>query len=454
MTEAPSTLFRGGTIVTMDPQRRVLCGDVLVSAGKIAAIGESGAIQVESADEVDVRGKVMVPGLIQGHVHLGQALFRGLAEGRELMDWLRERVWPLEAAHDHASAYWSGMLGAADCVRSGTTTIQDIGIVTHMDGVFEAIRDSGMRAIAGKCLMDSGLGVPQIMLEDPKAAAQEAKALHQTWHGAANGRIEGSVCPRFILSCSTKLWEHSVALARELDIPMHTHLLEHEREEQEVHEVLGVSQFEYLDRLGVLDTDLRIAHGVQFGPQHCERLDGRALRIIHCPSSNLKLGSGIADLGLFARTPGVHVGIGTDGAPCNNDMDVLEEIRLAALLQGIRQRPGAFSALAAFEMATIGGAHALGLEDRVGSLEVGKAADLVVLDLERPASFGPVGVSVYDRIVYGAGRDAVCDVMVDGRFVLRSGELSFVDERELMAKAGEQIAALVTRAGILEVASA
>lgn len=442
----PSTLVRGGTVVTMDPQRRVIPADLWLVDGRIAAIGELPPEASAAQTVIDATGHHVLPGFVQAHVHLGQALFRGLAEGRELLDWLRERIWPLEAAHDEGSAYWSGMLGAADALLSGTTTIQEIGLVTHMDAIFQAISDSGLRAIAGKCLMDVGLGVPAGLLEDPAQALKDSEALHGRWHGAARGRIRNSLCPRFILSCSESLWRGVAELAGQLQVPVHTHLLEHPREEDEVVEVLGVGQMEFLDRCGILDTDLRIAHGVQFEARHREILAGRSLRIAHCPSANLKLGSGIADLVFLRETPGVVVGIGTDGAPCNNDMDILEEVRLAALLQQYKQGPGRFTAEQALELATIEGARALGMQDEIGSIEVGKAADLVLLDLERPASFGPHGVEVYDRIVYGAGREAVRKVIVDGALVVEQGNLPHMDLKQLQSEAARALGDLLTRA--------
>ncbi len=438
-----SLRITGGTLVTMDAERQVVLGDLLIQDGVITAIGTD-VPAPDGIEVVDATGHFVVPGFIQGHVHLGQALLRGLSEERELMDWLRDRIWPLEAGHTHDSAYWSAMLGAADCIRSGTTTIQEIGLVTHMDALFEGIRDSGLRAIAGKCLMDTGLGVPRALIEPPDVAEAAFRDQHARWHGF-EGRIESSLCPRFILSCSTALWERTVALANELDLPVHTHLLEHAREEDEVREVLGESQMAYLDRLGVLDTDLRIAHGVQLDHTHLEILRGRALAVCHCPSANLKLGSGIAHLGFLGDAPGIAVGIGTDGAPCNNDMDILEEVRLAALLQGVRQQPGAFSSMQALALATCDGAAAIGKAESLGSLDVGKQGDVVVLDLETPASFGPCS-SVYDRIVYGAGRETVRHVAVAGRPVLRDGSLLTVDEPRMLAKAGEEVRALVDRA--------
>jgi cytosine/adenosine deaminase-related metal-dependent hydrolase len=390
----------------------------------------------------------VLPGFIQGHVHLGQALFRGLAEGRELMDWLRERIWPLEAAHDHDSAYWSGMLGAAECLATGTTTIHDIGLVRHADAIFESIHDSGLRAVAGKCLMDVGVGVPGGLAEDTDDALAEARTLYDRWEGAADGRITTAICPRFILSCSERLWEGAVELCTQLSLPMHTHLLEHPREEQEVAEALGETQMEFLDRLGVFDTDLRVAHGVWLEAHHLDVLDGRHLTICHCPSANLKLGSGIADLAFLRGEETFDVGIGTDGAPCNNDMDVLAEMQLAALLQQYKQGPGRVVARDVLELATSAGARALGLQEQIGSLEVGKRGDIVVLDLSHPATFGGATVSVYDRIVYAAARDAVRLVAVDGVPRYQDGAWPHLDAEALRRRPGECLAALVDRAGL------
>ncbi len=442
-----SLLISGATIVTMDAGHRILEGDLWIRDGEIAAVGGD-VVAPSNTRTIDARGLVVLPGFVQGHVHLGQASFRGLAEGRELMDWLRERIWPLEAAHDHDSAYWSGMLGAAECLATGTTTIHDIGLVRHADAIFEAVRDGGLRGVVGKCLMDVGVGVPDGLAEQTDDALAEARALYDRWEGAADGRITCAVCPRFILSCSEALWEGAVALCEQLKLPMHTHLLEHQREEREVAEVLGETQMEFLDRLGVFDTDLRIAHGVWLEPHHLEILDGRHLTICHCPSANLKLGSGIADLAFLRGEETFDVGIGTDGAPCNNDMDLLSEMQIAGLLQQYKQGPGRVGARDILELATSAGARALGMQEQIGSLEVGKRGDVVVLDLSHPSTFGGTGVSVYDRIVYAAARDAVRLVAVDGDVRYERGTWPHLDVEALRRRPAETLAQLVTRAGI------
>jgi cytosine/adenosine deaminase-related metal-dependent hydrolase len=431
----------------MDAGRRVVREDVLVTDGVIAAVGPDLATP-PATRLLDATGLHVLPGLIQGHVHLGQTLFRGMAEGRDLLSWLVERIWPLEAAHTEESAYASALLGAAECLLSGTTTVQEIGLVRGMNGVFRAIHDSGIRAVAGKCLMDSGEGVPAPLREEPRAALDEAEALLAAWTGAGRGRITGALCPRFILSCSPDLWERTTAAADRLGIPVHTHLLESEQEEAAVRAALGTTQMEFLDRTRVLDTDLRVAHGVWLRERELEVLRGRPLSVIHCPSANLKLGSGIADLAFLREHPNLALGLGCDGAACNNDLDLLEEMRLAALLQAVKRGPGSFPARDALALATIEGARAVGMADRLGSLEAGKAGDLVVLDLHRPFTLGAGPVSVYDRIVYGAARDAVRWVVVDGEVLVREGRLTALDEAGILRRALEAAEALHARADL------
>jgi 5-methylthioadenosine/S-adenosylhomocysteine deaminase len=432
-------------VVTMDRDRRVLAGDVLITDGRIAAVGP-GVSAPRATRLLDAAGLHVLPGLVQGHVHLGQSLFRGLAEDLRLLEWLRERVLPLEAAHTEESAYRGGMLGAADALLSGTTTVQDIGIGKGMEGIFRALLDSGLRGTAGKCLMDAGPGVPPALLEETAPSLAEATDLARRWTGEGRGRIRGAICPRFLLSSTRELWEGGVEAARTLGAPIHTHLLESEREEKAVRERWGKGQMEVLDEIGVLDAPLSVAHGVLFGEEHRRILGGRPLGIVHCPSANAKLGSGTADLVLMRSLDNLRVGIGCDGPPCNNDLDVLEEMRLAALLQGLRHGPGRFTARDALELATVEGARVLGMEEEIGSLAPGKAGDLVVLDLERPQTFDPGGASVYDRIVFGAARDAVRWVVVDGEVLVEDGRFPHLDAEEILARAKEEAGLLVSRA--------
>ena len=423
----------------MDEALGVVEGDVWIRDGDILAVAPQAPAPAQ-VPRFDATGLHLLPGFIQAHTHLGQALFRGLAENRPLLAWLRERVWPLEAAHDAESARASAELGLADALLSGTTTMQDMGLVTHTDALAQAVARAGTRALIGPCLMDEG---PSNLATSTERALEGAVL---TPPAEAEGRIVPILCPRFILSCSSDLWRGVVELAQRHALPVHTHLLEHPQESAEVRAALGVDQMTYLDELGVFDTDLRIAHAVHLGPEQARVLGTRPLKIAHCPSANLKLGSGIADLPYLQSLPGTALGIGCDGAPCNNDMDILEEMRLAALLQQLRGGPGSFPARRALEMATCEGARALGLEHRIGRIAPGLAADLVALDLHRPQTFGPEPVSVYDRVVYGAGRDAVRAVWVAGRALLRDGRLTTLDLDDVLERAARALERVLARA--------
>jgi len=460
--EPASLLLRGATLLTLDREAHVRPGwDLLLKNGKIAAIGSPLEIPT-GVRMIEVFNSVVLPGLIQGHLHLGQTLFRGLAERRRLLSWLRERIWPLEAAHDEESAYWAAMLGAAECLLTGTTTVQDIGIGPGARGVLQALVDSGLRAQAGKCLMDEGDGLPVGLAEDPEATLAHTEELGDRFDGAGGGHLQYILNPRFILSCSDRLWRGIRELSDRRGWPVHTHALEQEDETEAVQALKGGrDEIEYFDQEGILATDFRIAHGVWLTDDHLQRVSPQGSQgsrgprgsqhrfsVVHCPSSNLKLGSGIADV-VKIRRAGVPVGVGADGAACNNDLDAFEEVRLAALLQSVRHGPESFSGLDALRLATSEGARALGLEDEVGSIEVGKRADLVVLDLSRPELLAAPQVDLHDLVTYGASPAAVRHVLVGGELLVEDGRLTKLDLGEIRTKAAESLAALIRRSALV-----
>lgn len=462
-----SWTLAGGTVLTMDPEARVLEANVVVESGRITAIEKdrrhsSAGTDNRPGQRLDVSGCLVLPGLIQGHIHLGQTLFRGLAEGRRLLPWLEERIWPLEAAHDDESAYWSGMLGAAECLLSGSTTIQDIGIGPGSRGLLEAIRDSGLRAFAGHCLMDEVESMAPGLASSTDQELRQTEDLGSEMDGAANGRLRYAINPRFILSCSDALWKELHDFSRRTGWPIHTHALEQREEGAVIRELKGCDEIEYFERHGLLDSDLRIAHGVQLDQSHLERLsglppDGGSFSVTHCPTSNLKLGSGIADV-VALRRSGIPVGIGADGSPCNNDLCVIEEMRLAALLQKLRHGPESFSGLDALRLATSEGARALGMEREIGSIEVGKRADLLVLETDRPeqwpadwaasAAESRLGASLADQVVFTGSRAGVRHVLVDGELLVENGRLVRLDLAEIKRKAYDQLTELLQRARV------
>jgi cytosine/adenosine deaminase-related metal-dependent hydrolase len=433
----------GGTILSLDPQARVVRGDLVVGEQRILSVGGSSPA---GARRLDATGAFVLPGLIQGHVHLGQTLFRGLAEERRLLDWLRQRIWPLEAAHDDESAYWSGMLGAAECLLSGTTTIQDIGIGPGARGLLRAIADSGLRAVAGKCLMDDTAGMPRGLAHPADSELAATEALGAEFDGAAGGRLRYALNPRFILSCSDDLWRGTVELAARRGWPIHTHALEQRDETEAVRAAHGGrDEVDYFDEVGVLAAGLRMAHGVWVEERHHQRLARHGTSVVHCPGSNLKLGSGICDV-VALRRAGLAVGLGADGAACNNDLDALEEVRLAALLQTVRHAPGVFPALDALRLATSEGARALGLQGEIGSLEPGKKADLLVLDLSRPELWTPETADPHALVVYAASRASVRHVVVDGEVLVENGRLARLDVDQIRREASRTATELLRRA--------
>lgn len=438
-------LLRRATVVTMDPAARVYRpGEVLVEEGRIAAVGSRVEVPAGSL-RVDLDGCVLLPGLVQAHVHLGQTFFRGLAEGRALMPWLRERIWPLEAAHTDESAYWCTLLGAAECLLSGTTAIQEIGLGPGIRGLLEALASCGLRSVAGMCLMDEIEALP------PGLAAPTAEVLRRTvelgeeFDDREDGLLRYSLNPRFILSATDELWRQIRELSLGRSWPIHTHALEHPEETEAVRTSKnGSDEIEYFLAAGVLDTDLRIAHGVQLDSERLAMLAGRRLAVAHCPSANLRLGSGIADV-VGLRAAGIPVGVGCDGAACNNDLDCLEEARLAALLQQLRHGPAACDGLTALRLATSEGARVIGLGDEIGSLEAGKRADLVVLDTSRPEWSAADACDVHDLVAFVGSRAAVLHVMVEGRWRVWDRGLTELDLGQIQRRSARSRRELLGR---------
>ncbi len=435
-------LVRGGTLLPMTADDAVLDADLLIEDGRIARVGRVDAPR--GAAVIDASGCYVMPGLVQTHVHLVQTLFRGLAEDLSLLEWLRTRVWPLEAAHDDASIRASVRLGLAELLLTGTTTILDMGTTRHEDAVAEEIAASGIRARFGKAMMDTGEGVPPRLREATHASLDESLALLRRWDGKADGRLGYAFAPRFALSCTRDLLEEVGRLSTGTGALIHTHSNENADERRLVETATGHAPAAYLAEVGIASDRAVFAHGVHLDNEERRLLAERGTAIAHCPSSNLKLGSGIADV-IALRRAGITVAIGSDGAACNNRLDAFDEARLAALLSRARLGAGALSAPTALAMATREGARALRLDSEIGTLEVGKRADLVVIEAERLA--GPGGDPA-TRILFGGGSRGVRDVVVDGRVVVRDRRLLTMDEREVRAKAAEELPKLVQRAGL------
>jgi 5-methylthioadenosine/S-adenosylhomocysteine deaminase len=439
-------LIRGATVVTMDAANRVVEGDVLIARGRIAAVGASpAAAQADEVphDVIDARGRVLLPGFVQTHVHLCQTLFRGAADDLALIDWLRERVWPLEAAHTPESLSASARLGVAELIRGGTTSALTMETVSHTESVFRAVEESGFRATVGKCMMDAGDGVPEGLQEKTDDSIAESLELIERWHGRADGRVRACFAPRFAVSCTRALLERVAELARERGLLVHTHASENREEIAIVERATGQRNVAYLDSVGLAAPHVVLAHCVWLDEGEMDTLAATGTHVAHCPSSNLKLGSGVAHVAeMLGR--GVSVSLGADGAPCNNRLDMFTEMRTAALLQKVRRGPQALPALAALRMATVAGARALGLDGEIGSIEVGKRADLTLLNLDRLHTTPQP--DLISTIVYAAQPEDVETVIIDGKVVMRERALLTLDEDEVLARAREQARALSSAA--------
>jgi 5-methylthioadenosine/S-adenosylhomocysteine deaminase len=436
-------LIRGGTVVTCDREDRVLRADVLVRGREIAAVG---AAQEEGLTRVlDAHGCAVIPGLVQAHVHLAQTLMRGMADDLPLLDWLRTRIWPLEAAHDETTVAASAELGLAEAMLGGTTTLLDMGTVHAHDAVMDACERAGVRVRSGKAMMDRGEGVPARLLESTATSLAESERLAARWRGAADGRIGYAWAPRFVLSCSETLVRGAVERAREAGDLVHTHAAEHAEERLAVRRALGDDDVAILRRWGITGPRAVLAHGVQLRNAEARTVARDGTRIVHCPSANLKLGSGIAPIAALDRL-GVALAIGADGAACNNNLDMWTELRHAALLAKVRAGPSAIPAKRALRLATIDGARALGLDSIVGSIEPGKRADIAVVRIDR--EHAEPGGDVFSRLVYACGARDVVHVLVDGALVVQDGEHRRLDVERVKARARVMARRLLARAGI------
>ncbi len=440
-------LLRGGTLVTCDPTNRVFVGDLLVRDGRIASMGPDARHDARGVTRVlDARGCAVMPGLVQAHVHLCQVLFRGMADDLPLLDWLRRRIWPLEAAHDARSLRASADLGIAELLRGGTTTVLDMGTVHHHDAVFEALRDAGLRAVSGKTMMDAAdPTIPDGLRERTDESLRASDALCHRWHRAADGRLRYAYSPRFILSCTTELLRGVALHARARGAMIHTHAAEHPDERAAVNLLHGADDVDVLASLGIAGPDVVLAHGVQLTPKQRRRMAADGTRVCHCPSANMKLGSGVAKLTKM-RDAGMIVGLGADGAPCNNNLDGWVELRHAALLAKRLGDTTALPAREALRLATIDGARALGLDGEVGSLEVGKRADVIAVALD--GLHAEPGGSPEAKLVYAAQSRDVRHVLVDGRTLVHDGGLTTLDARAVLATARSEAVKVAARAGV------
>ncbi|RST76503.1 5'-deoxyadenosine deaminase [Siminovitchia acidinfaciens] len=438
----PSILIKNAQIITMNAQEEIVQGDLLIVDDKIKSIGKDLGNKADRV--IDATNKTVIPGFIQTHIHLCQTLFRGQADDLELMDWLQKRIWPLEASHDEESSYYSAMLGLGELIQSGTTTIVDMETVNHTESAFQAMAESGIRCLAGKVMMDMGDDVPDLLREDTAKSIQQSVDLLEKWNGYDNDRIQYAFCPRFVVSCTEELLVQVRDLSNHYKVKVHTHASENRKEIEIVEQQRGMRNIVYLDHIGLANENLILAHCVWLDDEEKRIIKERGIKMSHCPSSNMKLASGIADVPDMLDLQ-AHVSLGADGAPCNNNLDMFNEMRMASLIQKPIHGPTIMDSKTIFRMATIGGARAVGLENQIGSIEVGKKADIAILDLYKFHTFPSAEVDPISRIVYSATRADVESTIINGKIVMENGTVKTVDKDLVLHESNKSIKRLLKR---------
>jgi 5-methylthioadenosine/S-adenosylhomocysteine deaminase len=433
--ERVDLLVSGGTVVTMDAGRRIIeDGAIAVRGDSIVAVGPRAEVEAKysARRRLDARGRIVMPGLINTHTHAPMTLMRGIADDRDLQDWLENFIFPAEARNvTDDYVYWGTKLGALEMLRGGITLFVDMYYFD--DAVARAAKEAGMRAVAGETILD----FPAPSYKTVPEGLALAERFIQRWQ--SDPLIRPAVAPHSIYTASAETLRASAALARKYGMPILIHLSETKKEVDDARAKHGMSPVAYLEHLGILGPDVLAAHCVWLDANDIEILARHGVGCSHNPSSNSKLGSGLAPV-LEMRAAGMRLGLGTDGpAGSNNDLNLMEEMDLAAKLQKILKRdPRALSAQQAVELATIGGALALHMEKEVGSLEAGKKADLILLRADAPHAV-PM-YDLYSHIVYALKASDVETVVIAGRIVMRDRRLLTLNEAEILARASEYAA--------------
>ncbi|HXF06408.1 MAG TPA: amidohydrolase [Blastocatellia bacterium] len=418
-------LITGGMVVTMDSEDRIFDeGAVAISGERILAVGEARTVarDITARRVISARGKVVLPGLINAHTHAPMTLFRGLADDLDLQRWLADYIFPAEKqVVTRSFVYWGTLLACLEMLQGGITTFADM--YYFEEEVARAVDRAGMRAVVGQTILD----LPSPDSPTSEQGLRRAERLIRAWRG--HRRVTPAVAPHAIYTSSPKTLQATRQLADKYGVPLLLHLAETEQEVVETERRHGARPIAYLDRLGVLGERLVAAHVVHVTDDELALLQRRRVGVAHNPQSNMKLGSGVAPVTRMVRA-GVAVGLGTDGAASNNALDLFTEMKVAALLQKVHQGdPQALTASEALRMATRLGARALGLEAEIGSLEVGKMADLILVNMTAPHQI-PL-YNVISQLVYACKPSDVGMVIVGGKIVMAERRVLTVPEAEL-----------------------
>jgi cytosine/adenosine deaminase-related metal-dependent hydrolase len=419
-------LLKHGNVITQNDNRDIINGDILIEEGNIINIASE--IEPKGHDVYNFENLVIAPGFVQSHIHLCQTLFRNIADNLPLMEWLNNYILPLEAAHTKKSLQSAVQLGLAELLLGGTTCILDMGHSRYQEIIFQEMVYSGIRGASGMVMMDIGKSGSENKTDRVLVQTEE---LIGNWHKKENHRISYALAPRFIPSCSSKLLKGVKSLAEKYDLIIHSHASENQQEVALVKSQTGVSPVHYFVNTGLSEFTLSLAHCVWLTREEIDLLSKYNINVLHCPSANLKLGSGIAPIPEYL-SKNINVSLGSDGAACNNNLDMFQEMRLSALIQKPFRGPDSLPAQKVFDMATLGGARSLNLSHQIGSLEVGKKADLVVFNFNKVHSI-PAD-DIYSQIVYSGKSENIRHVMIDGIWQVYNQKLQKYEENEVIKK--------------------
>ncbi len=398
-----------------------------------------GNLIAEIADEIDeagvekiidADGKILLPGLINTHTHLSMTLFRGLADDLSLDSWLNDHIWPMEANLNGDYCYIGALLGAIEMIKSGTTTFSDMYF--YMEDVARAVEDAGIRAVLSYGMIDFGDA------ERRENEINQNMTLFNSCNGMANGRIKVFLGPHSPYTASEDLLKKVRELADEYNMGIHIHVSETQKEINDSLDEKGLRPFEYLEKIGFLGPDVVAAHCVWLSDEEIEIIKKHGVKVSHNPCSNMKLASGVSPVSKLIEND-ICVSIGTDGASSNNNLDLIEELKTASLLQKVSTLdPKVLSSDEAIEMATIKGAETLGLSEEIGSIEVGKKADIILIDTNA-ANMTPDSSSLSSNVIYSANGSNVDTTICDGKILMENKKLTELDENEIYAKARQAI---------------
>lgn len=427
-------LIKDGTFAVLQQEQTVIRGYMLIEGDRITYIGQDRPEGVEGAETFDGKGLLFLPGLINTHGHAAMSLLRGYGDDMVLQEWLGQKMWPMEAKFTSEDVYWGTALSAIEMLKSGTTTFLDM--YDHMDQVASVVEQSGMRAVLTRGVI--GLCPP----EEQQRKLDEAILFARNWHGKANGRITTMMSPHAPYTCPPDYIEKIVQAAHDLDLPLHTHMSETRAEVEQNVRDYGVRPAQHLLNLGLFSRPSLLAHAVHLTDEEIAMLAEHHVAVSHNPGSNLKLASGVARVPELLQA-GVTVSLGTDGAASNNNLDMFEEIRLAALIhKGVSGDPTAIPAAEALRMGTVYGAKSLFLND-TGVLAAGMKADFIALNLQQ-AHFLPKTDYISHAVYSAAGQD-VEHVWVDGKQVVKSRECLTLDEEKILFEAQRAFEGLLAR---------